>query len=102
MAQNAKEGQHISIVVLENLASQCNGEGLFDVDLDKNRLALEVIWHIIAHSCWLNIHVVQHHGAVFEIRVPEGYGARWSKDGTKFIGFLEPYMEDGHSKKWRH
>ncbi|GAB4859105.1 hypothetical protein Ancab_010570 [Ancistrocladus abbreviatus] len=71
-------------------------------DLDKNRLALEVIWHIIAHSCWLNIHVVKPHGAVFEIRVPEGYGARWSKDGTKFIGFLEPYMEDGHSKKWRH
>ncbi|RZB62745.1 uncharacterized protein LOC114385744 isoform X5 [Glycine soja] len=39
---------------------------------------------------------------VFEIRVANGYGARWTEDGSKFIGFLEPYMQDGHSKRWKH
>lgn len=77
--------------------------GIFEGnDSAKNHLALEVITCIILHCCWMNVHIVQPHDAVFEIRVAEGYGARWSKDGTKFIGFLEPYMEDGHSKKWRH
>ncbi|KAJ4723551.1 RNA-binding ASCH domain protein [Melia azedarach] len=71
-------------------------------DSDKNRLAMDVIGHLIVSCCWLNVHIVQPHGIVFEIRVADGYGARWSKDGTKFIGFLEPYMEDGHSKGWKH
>ncbi|KAL5848311.1 hypothetical protein ACOSQ4_006324 [Xanthoceras sorbifolium] len=71
-------------------------------DSDKNRLAMDVIGRLIAHCCWLNVHIVPPHGIVFEIRVAGGYGARWSKDGTKFIGFLEPYMEDGHSKGWKH
>ncbi|KAI3889010.1 hypothetical protein MKX03_012443 [Papaver bracteatum] len=46
--------------------------------------------------------MVPPYDGVLEIRVVEGYGARWSKEGSKFIGFLEPYMEDGHSKRWRH
>lgn len=71
-------------------------------DSDKNRNALDVIRNLITCSCWMNIHIVPPHGVVFEIRVANGYGARWSKDGSKFIGFLEPYMEDGHSKGWRH
>ncbi|TMX00590.1 hypothetical protein EJD97_000505 [Solanum chilense] len=71
-------------------------------DSDKNRNALDVIRNLITCSCWMNIHIVPPHGVVFEIRVDNGYGARWSKDGSKFIGFLEPYMEDGHSKGWRH
>ncbi|KAB1213249.1 hypothetical protein CJ030_MR5G009656 [Morella rubra] len=71
-------------------------------DSDKNKLAMDVICHLIADCDWLNVHVVPPHGAVFEIRVADGYGARWSNDGSEFIGFLEPYMEDGHSKGWRH
>ncbi|XP_077225308.1 uncharacterized protein LOC143858542 isoform X2 [Tasmannia lanceolata] len=71
-------------------------------DYNKNRLALKVISHLITHCCWLNIHTIQPYGHVFEIRVAKGYGARWYKDGSKFIGFLEPYMEDGHSKGWKH
>ncbi|XP_068316849.1 uncharacterized protein [Pyrus communis] len=69
-------------------------------DSNKNRLALDVISRLMTHCCWLNVHIVQPHAAVFEIRVAEGYGARWSSDGSKFIGFLEPYME--HSKRWMH
>ncbi|KAI5351077.1 hypothetical protein L3X38_003968 [Prunus dulcis] len=71
-------------------------------DSSKNRLALDVISRLMTHCCWLNVHSVQPHGVVFEIRVAEGYGARWSEDGSKFIGFLEPYMEDGHPKGWKH
>jgi len=56
---------------------------LFCPDSTKNHLALEVITRIILHCCWMNVHIVQPHDAVFEIRVAEGYGARWSKDGTK-------------------
>ncbi|KAK6914524.1 ASCH domain [Dillenia turbinata] len=71
-------------------------------DSNKNEIALNVINRLVDHCCWLNLHIVPPHGDVFEIRVAEGYGARWSSDGTKFIGFLEPYMEDGHSKRWKH
>ncbi|XP_009786150.1 uncharacterized protein LOC107774304 isoform X2 [Nicotiana tabacum] len=71
-------------------------------DSNKNRVALDVISDLITHCCWINVHIVPPHGVVFEIRVANGYGARWSKDGIKFIGFLEPYMEDGYSKGWRH
>lgn len=52
-------------------------------DYDKNRLAMDVVCHIIEHYGWLNVHIVPPHGAVFEIRVSDGYGARWSKDGCK-------------------
>ncbi|CAL5200060.1 unnamed protein product [Lathyrus oleraceus] len=71
-------------------------------DSNKNRLAMDVINNLIAHCCWMNIHIVPPHGVVFEIRVADGYGARWNEDGSKFIGFLEPYMQDGHSKGWKH
>ncbi|XP_063939246.1 uncharacterized protein LOC108200036 isoform X3 [Daucus carota subsp. sativus] len=71
-------------------------------DSAKNLLALDVIRKLLANCCWLNLHIVPPHGVVFEIRVADGYGARWSEDGTKFIGFLEPYMENGHSKGWKH
>ncbi|XP_076910774.1 uncharacterized protein LOC143568509 isoform X2 [Bidens hawaiensis] len=71
-------------------------------DSHKNMLALKVINHLIAHCCWLNVHIVPPHGPVFEIRAQDGYGARWSLNTTKFIGFLEPYMEDGHARGWKH
>ncbi|XP_023640718.1 uncharacterized protein LOC17887831 isoform X2 [Capsella rubella] len=69
---------------------------------DKNRRAMDIISHFIGHCCWMNIHIVPPLGEVFEIRVAQGYGARWTRDGTKFIGFLEPYMEGGHSMAWKH
>ncbi|XP_020884209.1 uncharacterized protein LOC9317972 isoform X3 [Arabidopsis lyrata subsp. lyrata] len=71
-------------------------------DSDKNKCAMKIINRFIGHCCWMNVHIVPPHGEVFEIRVAQGFGARWSRDGTKFIGFLEPYMEDGHSMAWKH
>ncbi|KAF7133398.1 hypothetical protein RHSIM_Rhsim09G0020700 [Rhododendron simsii] len=71
-------------------------------DSTKNRLAKDAISHLMAHCCWQNMHVVPPHGVVYEIRTAEGYGAQWSEDKNEFIGFLEPYMEDGHSNRWKH
>ncbi|XP_073056561.1 uncharacterized protein [Primulina eburnea] len=74
-------------------------------DSEKNRHSLDVISCLLSHCTWLNIHIVPPHGIVLEIRIAEGYGARWSEDGTKvydFIGFLEPYMVDGFLKGWKH
>ncbi|XP_020584465.1 uncharacterized protein LOC110027395 isoform X4 [Phalaenopsis equestris] len=71
-------------------------------DSEKNRLALEIVRRLLNECCWMNVYDIPTHGRVFEIRVHEGYGARWSHDGSKFIGFLEPYTEEGHSKGWKH
>ncbi|XP_058184548.1 uncharacterized protein LOC131302015 [Rhododendron vialii] len=71
-------------------------------DSTKNSLAKDAISHLMAHCCWQNMHVVPPHGVVYEIRTADGYGARWSEDGSEFIGFLEPYMEDGQSNRWKH
>lgn len=52
-------------------------------DLSKNQLAFEAIECLLRECCWMNVHLTQPHGPVFEIRVHEGYGARWSQDGSK-------------------
>ncbi|KAK4406262.1 hypothetical protein Sango_0632700 [Sesamum angolense] len=71
-------------------------------DYEKNKHAMDVIIRLFTQCSWMNMHIVPPHGIVFEIRNDDGYGARWSGDGTKFIGFLEPYMVDGHSNRWKH
>jgi len=71
-------------------------------DTSKNELASEAIDSLLRDCCWMNVHLTQPYGPVFEIRVHEGYGARWSQDGAKFIGFLEPYTPEGFSKGWKH
>ncbi|KAI9144637.1 hypothetical protein BKA69DRAFT_1053520 [Paraphysoderma sedebokerense] len=45
--------------------------------------------------------------ATVEMRNSSGYGARWvfahgHSEALNFRGFLEPQMEDGHDKRWRH
>ncbi|WOL00399.1 hypothetical protein Cni_G09112 [Canna indica] len=52
-------------------------------DFNKNRLALQMIYRLLNDCCWMNAHIIQPHGCVFEIRVLDGYGARWSHDGLK-------------------
>ncbi|KAK8447606.1 hypothetical protein SEVIR_8G106200v4 [Setaria viridis] len=71
-------------------------------DSNKNKLTSEAIGSLLRDCCWMNVHLTQPYGPVFEIRVHEGYGARWSQDGSKFIGFLEPYTPEGFSKGWKH
>ena len=108
----------------------------------QNQITKEILVTMIQDATWINIHTFggrdyDTDGPVVEIRVSEGYGARWqtvrrattsttsnntslvlpqqqqqqiyNNDNDKekpsilqFRGFLEPQMEDGHEKKWRH
>uniref|UniRef100_A0A0D9XR28 ASCH domain-containing protein n=1 Tax=Leersia perrieri TaxID=77586 RepID=A0A0D9XR28_9ORYZ len=56
-------------------------------DVKKNQLASEIIDRLLRECCWMNIHLTQPYGPVYEIRVREGYGARWSQDGSKEFVF---------------
>jgi hypothetical protein len=42
-----------------------------------------------------------HNVSIIELRIKEGYGIRWETTGA-FRGFLEPQMENGHEKGWKH
>ena len=87
----------------------------------KSAAALGVLRRILANPAWVNLHMLPHGKPTYEVRIAEGYGARWSfeprpeteeerdadapecgKWEVKFRGFLEPQQEDGHDNKWRH
>lgn len=91
-----------------------------------NERALALFWKIYNGATWRNLHWLPHGILVYEIRVPEGYGMRWSQDlhgllmedewnriredcteaakarPWTFRGFVEPMMENGHEVGWRH
>eukprot|EP01114_Cavostelium_apophysatum_P019150 TRINITY_DN6089_c0_g1_i1.p1 TRINITY_DN6089_c0_g1~~TRINITY_DN6089_c0_g1_i1.p1 ORF type:complete len:335 (-),score=49.14 TRINITY_DN6089_c0_g1_i1:143-1123(-) len=76
-----------------------NGEGKESV---KNRKAVEILVRILKNAVWLNVHLLPHNVTIFECRLKEGYGARWTADGTEFRGFLEPQLQLGHEVGWIH
>ncbi|PPQ71204.1 hypothetical protein CVT26_011017 [Gymnopilus dilepis] len=81
-----------------------------------NEKSLALFWKVVDNATWRNLHWLPHQVLVYEVRVPEGYGMRWSQDQSDhegdddpketrpwtFRGFLEPMMENGHELKWRH
>lgn len=69
-----------------------------------NAAARRCLDRIIVNAEWNNIFALPHGVKAYEVRLRQGYGARWEfKDGgISFRGFLEPAMKDGHEKKWRH
>ncbi|KAJ3805812.1 hypothetical protein F5876DRAFT_51209 [Lentinula aff. lateritia] len=80
-----------------------------------NENALRLFWNIIGNASWRNLHWLPHSVLVYEVRVKMGYGMRWSQDRRDaddgldtdhppwiFRGFVEPMMENGHEKGWRH
>jgi hypothetical protein len=80
-----------------------------------NERSLRLFWKVMDNATWRNLHWLPHEVLVYEVRVPEGYGMRWSQDQADrlddvkkenwpwlFRGFLEPSMENGHELKWRH
>jgi hypothetical protein len=70
-------------------------------EVEKNIQAEEILNRIISECVWINIHGLPGDIPILELRIEAGYGARWQVDG-EFRGFLEPPMEDGHSKGWKH
>jgi hypothetical protein len=71
---------------------------------------------VMDNASWRNLHWLPHQVLVYEVRVPDGYGMRWSQNQNDdreaqltaegkswvFRGFLEPQMENGHEIGWRH
>ncbi|KAJ7863164.1 hypothetical protein B0H13DRAFT_2070837 [Mycena leptocephala] len=79
-----------------------------------NERALALFWKVMNAATWRNLHWLPHQILVYEVRVAEGYGMRWSQDRSgaqgneeemlewSFRGFVEPMMEGGHEVGWRH
>jgi len=71
-----------------------------------------IVSSIVHNAAWINIHTFggMNNQPVLEVRLENGYGARWTADWTdqfrpvniEMRGFLEPQMEDGHEKGWKH
>jgi len=86
-----------------------------------NERALALFWKVMDSATWRNLHWLPHQILVYEVRVAEGYGMRWSQDQSDqceegrelgglsketrpwiFRGFVEPMMENGHEVGWKH
>ena len=76
-----------------------------------NARALVLFDKVLDHATWRNLHWLPHQVLVYEVRVEEGYGMRWSQDRSRvdfvdtpwtFRGFVEPMMANGHELGWRH
>lgn len=90
-----------------------------------NEGALVLFDKVMDNATWRNLHWLPHQMLVYEVRVEEGYGMRWSQDRDllvvkegedgggrsvdttvrvpwMFRGFVEPMMENGHEVGWRH
>jgi hypothetical protein len=68
----------------------------------KNRAARAVVEQVLDQATWWNVFGHYKHDTVFEARVPSGHGARWGRDGTALIGFLEPFETDRWSARFAH
>ncbi|KIM86593.1 hypothetical protein PILCRDRAFT_815831 [Piloderma croceum F 1598] len=81
-----------------------------------NEKAMKLFRKVMDNASWRNLHWLPHQVLVYEVRVPDGYGMRWSQNQSDdweaqltgegkswvFRGFLEPPMENGHAIGWRH
>ncbi|KAG2142953.1 hypothetical protein DEU56DRAFT_792663 [Suillus clintonianus] len=81
-----------------------------------NDRALALFERVVDKSTWRNLHWLPHQVLVYEARVAEGYGMRWSQDRSvlesgevvaellswTFRGFVEPMIENGHEVGWKH
>jgi hypothetical protein len=73
---------------------------------EKNKIAEGKFLSICENAVWFNCHVSSGMlNGVHEIRNNKGYGVRFQIEKEKslvFRGFLEPMMENGHEKGWKH
>jgi len=81
-----------------------------------NEKSLQLFWRVMNAATWRNLHWLPHKVLVYEVRVQEGYGMRWSQTWVDvatdedvhdaqlwvFRGFVEPMMDNGHEVGWKH
>lgn len=60
----------------------------------KKETVEKLVHHIMNNKTWWNVFYHYKHDLVYEIRVANGQGMRWSADGKRFIGFLEDFLEE--------
>lgn len=60
----------------------------------KNKMAYDTLNHILDHATWWNVFEHYKHRLVYEVRLPSGHGARWALGNIRFIGFLEPFINE--------
>ncbi|GGF11114.1 hypothetical protein [Flavobacterium limi] len=60
----------------------------------KQETVEKLVKYIMDHKTWWNIFSHYKHGLVYEVRIENGQGLRWSADGKQFIGFLEDFLEE--------
>jgi len=102
LAKHAHRGEEVFFGIIKGSESE------------KNHHAEAIVNKIVSQAAWINIHCfggVQESRPVIEVRTERGYGARWSAvwreslfspEEVEFRGFLEPQMESGHERRWRH
>lgn len=61
---------------------------------EKESMIRKQIEFILENQTWWNVFHHYKHGLVYEIRIPNGQGMRWSSDGKVFIGFLEQFLNE--------
>jgi hypothetical protein len=60
----------------------------------KQETVEKLVHYILDNKTWWNIFSHYKHGLVYEARIENGQGLRWSADGKQFIGFLEDFLEE--------
>ena len=82
-----------------------SSEGFWGVikgtEAEKNEMAQKVAQSILRECIWVNAHILPHSEHIIECRNEKGYGIRWTIK-SEFRGFLEPQMDGGHDKGWKH
>lgn len=58
---------------------------------EKNGAARGLLVKVLTATTWWNVFGHASYSLVYEARVASGHGARWAEDGTRFVGFLDPF-----------
>lgn len=58
-------------------------------------MALSLLEKVLKEATWRNLHWLPHQILVYEIRVPEGYGMRWSQDRNPEVEPVVDQPEEG-------
>ena len=62
--------------------------------LEKNNKVVDLMNYMHENATWWNVFYHYKHGLVYEIRIENGQGMRWTSDGKRFIGFLEHFLNE--------
>lgn len=66
-------------------------------EADKSARARSLLVELLEQRTWWNVFTHFQHGLVYEVRVASGHGARWTHDGRKFVGFIDPFDRERRS-----